>query len=171
MHPESLRKMSELFGRALSSCSGDVPYDVLDVGSLDVNGSFRPLVEGLGCSYTGLDVRDGRNVDVVSDDMYRYPFPDESFDVVLSGSTMEHVLDLHSWVAELFRILRKGGCLIIITHHTFPEHKYPVDAWRVFPDGMEFLLYSFGNFSFKEVKIFNNSDIYAFAIKSRDGNE
>ena len=111
---------------------------VLDVGSLDVNGSFRALVESKGWEYTGLDVVAGKNVDVVSSE-FEYPFPDGWFDIVISGSTMEHVTAIWRWVPELARLLRPGGLLVIVTHMAWDVHQWPVDCWRILPDGMKYL--------------------------------
>ena len=38
--------------------------DVLDIGSLDINGNNRYLFSN--CTYTGVDIGQGKNVDVVS---------------------------------------------------------------------------------------------------------
>jgi SAM-dependent methyltransferase len=128
----------ELMQDAISAIDG-AALDVLDVGSLDVNGTYRPLVEARGWDYTGLDMRDGPNVDIVPETPFVYPFHNDRFDVVISGSTMEHVTAIWEWVPELVRVLKPGGTLIIITHHAFPLHRYPVDCWRIMPDGMAYL--------------------------------
>jgi len=140
---------------------------VLDVGSLDVNGNYRGLIEGNGWSYTGLDIKAGPNVDVVSHFLYSYPLNDESFDIVISGSTAEHVFDLVKWINELVRILDKGGLLIIVTHWQFPEHKYPVDCWRILPDGMEFLFDQTRCLTDYHIEKFANGDIVGSALKKR----
>lgn len=112
---------------------------VLDVGSYDVNGTLRPLCTELGLSYTGLDLESGPNVDIVSPNPYRFPLRANSFDVVASCSTMEHVQAIWRWVPELVRVLKPGGLLAITTHTCWPFHQYPVDCWRIMPDGMTFL--------------------------------
>ncbi len=93
---------------------GDGSVWALDVGAYDVNGTYRPLVEGSGWRYTGLDVAAGPNVDVVTADPYKFPFDDGAFDVVLSGSTMEHVEAIWLWVPELARVLKPGGLLVLV---------------------------------------------------------
>jgi len=114
--------------------------DVLDVGSYDVNGNYREMIERhAGWHYTGLDVCAGPNVDVVSADPYHFPFEDNTFDLLISGSTMEHVEAIWLWVPELVRVLKPGGMLSIVTHWSFKEHKYPIDCWRIMPDGMKYL--------------------------------
>lgn len=112
---------------------------VCDIGSMDINGSFRKLF--VGHYYTGLDIAEGPNVDVVTKDLYRYPFGDETFDCVVSGSVLEHVKDIYGWVREIKRITKKGGIICIIAPSHFRlYHPHPVDCWRIFPDGMRFLL-------------------------------
>jgi len=134
MHAESMQMMSE----ALSIL--DLPTaKVLDVGSLDINGTYRPLVEARGWEYVGLDIIGGKNVDVVTGDAYSYPFEDGEFDVVISGSTMEHVQAPWLWIVELYRVLKEGGFLAICTVMAWGEHRHPVDCWRILPDGMRFL--------------------------------
>ena len=135
MHAEALQAMTELLGRY----DGPKPASVLDGGSFDVNGTYRPLVQSLGWHYTGLDVADGPNVDLVSPDPYRFPLADGTYDIVMTGSTMEHVEAIWLWVPELVRVLRPGGMLAIVTHWQFPLHRYPIDCWRIMPDGMRYL--------------------------------
>jgi SAM-dependent methyltransferase len=138
---------------------------LLDVGAYDVNGTFRPLVEGQGWQYTGLDQAHGPNVDVVAADPFSFPFPDNSFDVVISGSTMEHVTAIWKWIPELVRVLVPGGFLAIHTHWQFPEHRYPVDCWRVLPDGMKFIFDETKQLERYEIKIANHMDIIGSAFK------
>ena len=133
MHIEANRLMTKHLERVSWAAAS-----VLDVGSLDLNGSYRGLVENRGWVYTGLDVRDGPNVDVVGEPWY-YPFEDGAFDVVISGSTMEHVAAIWLWVPELVRILRAGGLLVVVAPHTWHEHRHPTDYWRIFPQGMKYL--------------------------------
>src|SRR3990167_3269425 len=111
MHPESLDLMDAILNRLDRQTAS-----VLDAGSYDVNGSYRELVERRGWSYTGLDTRDGPNVDIVTVDPFRYPVEDGAFDIVISGQTMEHVTAIWLWVPELARVVAPGGLLAIVTH-------------------------------------------------------
>lgn len=43
------------------------------------------------------------------------PFPDETFDIVMSSEVIEHVPDPDKAIVELFRVLKKGGTLILTT--------------------------------------------------------
>lgn len=138
---------------------------VLDVGSLDVNGTYKPLVTNKGWEYIGLDLIPGKNVDVVADDPFHYPFYDNKFDIVLSGSTMEHVTRIWEWVPELVRILKPEGRLVIVTHWAFPEHKYPIDCWRIMPDGMQYLFDMTSELENYGIRIENQTDIIGAATK------
>lgn len=138
---------------------------VLDVGSYDVNGTYRPLVESLGWGYVGLDVAKGPNVDIVASDPYRFPIGDGAYDVVISGSTMEHVEAIWLWVPELVRVLRPGGLLAIVTHWQFPEHRYPVDCWRIMADGMRYLFDQTGQLEHYVIEYASQWDIAAAAWK------
>ena len=125
-----------------------VPLKILDVGSYDKNNPKRKLNCGRYLNmpplweYVGLDIAPGPNVDVVADGPYDYPFPDNSFDIVISANTLEHTQDMQRFVNEMKRVTKDW--LIIFVPNTRPEHKHPIDCWRVFPDGMKFLLETAG---------------------------
>ena len=60
---------------------------VLDIGSLDINGNNRFLLDQ--CNYIGLDVGEGSNVDVVKV-AHLYDAPNEQFDLIISTEVFEH---------------------------------------------------------------------------------
>ena len=113
------------------------PLSVLDVGAFDVNGSYRPLFP-TPWTYTGLDIEAGPNVDVVALAPYRWQV--DQFDVVVSGQAAEHVPDLRAWAMELGRHVKPAGRVCLIAPWQWDPHPYPVDCWRILPDGMEWLL-------------------------------
>ena len=161
MHKESYELMNEMLGHV----SGGDSLNVLDVGSYNVNGTFRPLVENRGWRYTGMDTIAGPNVDVVTVNPFLFPFDDGTFDVVISGSTMEHVMAIWEWLPELVRVLRPGGFLAIHTHWKFPEHRYPVDCWRIMPDGMRYLFDMTAKLRDYRIRMANDMDIIGSAWK------
>lgn len=162
MHAEALAAMTEL----LRQYPDQRTADVLDVGSYNVNGTYRPLVESRAWTYTGLDVEAGPNVDLVSPDPYRFPLADDTYDIVMTGSTMEHVEAIWLWVPELVRVLRPGGMLAIVTHWQFPLHRYPIDCWRIMPDGMRFLFDQTRQLERYQIEIASQYDIAATAFKA-----
>lgn len=160
MRPEGMAEMD----RALGKWQGAA--NVLDVGSYNVNGTFRSLIERRGWGYTGLDIAAGPNVDIVTADPYRFPLYDASFDVVISGYCMEHVKSVWRWVPELARMLRPGGLLVIITHWQFFEHRYPVDCWRIMPDGMAHLFDETGVLHGYDIRRYDQYDIIGAAWRT-----
>jgi SAM-dependent methyltransferase len=161
MHAEALEIMRQILtGRT------EPGQTVLDVGSYDVNGTLRPLCASLGLVYTGLDMSAGPNVDVVASDPYRYPFDDNTFDNVISSSTMEHVPLIWRWVPELVRVLKPRGLLAITTHMSWELHRYPLDCWRIMPDGFVTLFNETGQLGEYLLNIPNERDIGAAARKS-----
>jgi SAM-dependent methyltransferase len=108
----------------------DIRGKVLDVGSLDVNGTYRELFS----DYTGSDVVKGANVDVLQPSQYVIPFPDRDFDHVISGQMLEHCDNPFKVVAEMVRVLKKGGTLTVVVPWKMDYHPYPVDCWRFSPD-------------------------------------
>lgn len=135
VNDESYKLMEYFYGKYIR---GRKNLSVCDVGSYNVNGTFKPIFSKH--KYTGLDIIKGQNVDIVSEQEYRYPFGDRTFQVVISGATIEHVKDIFKWIVELKRIMKKNGTLCIIGPSKYQQHRYPVDCWRVYPDGMQFLL-------------------------------
>ncbi len=83
---------------------------VLEVGSLDINGSVRPFFKN--CEYIGLDVAEGKGVDVVCQGQ-DYEGPDSSFDVVISCEAMEHNPYWKETIDNMIRLTRPGGLVVI----------------------------------------------------------
>lgn len=83
---------------------------VLEIGSLDINGSVRGLFAG--GEYVGLDLGPGRGVDVVGagED---YGAPARSFDVVICCETMEHNPRWRETWLNMLRLLRGDGLLVM----------------------------------------------------------
>ena len=115
---------------------------VLEVGSLDVSGSLRPIVEFYNPrEYIGVDIVSGRGVDLICDarDLIAAFGPD-SFDLVLSTEMLEHV---HHWkdaIHNLKAVTRPGGTILVTTRSEgFPYHGYPHDYWRFAPGDMEII--------------------------------
>ena len=89
MHSSSLRNMKRFVATHLDKSTSQ--RSVLDVGSQDVNGNYRHLFDTKIWTYTGLDMTEGANVDIIPEDPYSWSMiPDRSFDVVISGSQIEN---------------------------------------------------------------------------------
>ncbi|MBA3928358.1 MAG: methyltransferase type 11 [Xanthomonas sp.] len=132
MHLSSYQHMEDLVSRYLRT--GE-PLSVLDIGSYDVNGSYRTLFADSKWSYVGVDLETGPGVDLVLKSPYQLPLASGSVDVVISGQAFEHVEYFWlSWL-EMLRILKPGGLVFLIAPSRGPEHRYPQDCWRFYPDG------------------------------------
>jgi SAM-dependent methyltransferase len=78
-----------------------------------------------------------RAAGVVQSPGERLPFPDATFDVVFSHEVLEHVTDDRACVAEMVRVTRQGGRIVIFV----PNRLYPFETHGVFWRGR----YRFGN--------------------------
>lgn len=132
MHTSSLEHVRRLVAGHLDPAR---PLDVIDIGSYDVNGSYKQFFEKPGWHYTGVDLAPGPNVDVVLTSPYRLPFPSFSVDVVVSGQAFEHVEFFWLTWMEMSRVLKPGGLIFLLAPSRGPEHRYPQDCWRFYPDG------------------------------------
>lgn len=139
--------MEDLVNRYLTLESA---LSVVDIGSYDVNGSYRTLFGNPKWSYVGVDLESGPGVDVVLASPYTLPFASGSVDLVISGQAFEHVEYFWmSWL-EMVRVLKPGGMIFLIAPSRGPEHRYPQDCWRFYPDGYRALA-KYGNCKLIEV--------------------
>ena len=91
----------------------------------------------VGCGWNkapgaiGIDANPKAHADVIHDlGSIPYPFPDDEFDDVICRHVAEHVPDVMAFVAELHRITKPGGRILIVTPHysnpdwaTDPTHR------------------------------------------------
>ena len=93
--------------------------DVVDFGSLDINGNNRYLF--FDSNYTGVDICEGNNVDVVC--KATDYFPKTKVDVVISTEMLEHDPTWDESLVHFMEILRpKGLMLITCATDPRPEH-------------------------------------------------
>lgn len=115
------RSLARLIGEHVRA--GDT---VLDFGC--GNMPYRPLVEGKGATYLGADFGDEAEVEISPDG--KVAAPDGSVDIVMSVQVLEHVRDLDAYFAEIARILKPEGVLLLSTHGTWLYHPHPEDHRR-----------------------------------------
>lgn len=98
---------------------------VLSVGT----GPFwieRELLDGLGATkIVKNDIIDSGDTDIVAD-ACDLPVEDDSFDLVICRELIEHVLNPVMLLTEMYRVLKKGGYMLITTPN----------AYNVRPDGV-----------------------------------
>ena len=94
---------------------------VLDVGSLDINGSNRFLFTG-DYTYLGIDIAEGRGVDAVSKGHEWYA-PDNFYDTIISTECFEHDMFYELTLKNIVRMLKSGGMFLFTCATTGrPEH-------------------------------------------------
>ncbi|MEA3544035.1 MAG: methyltransferase domain-containing protein [Thermodesulfobacteriota bacterium] len=131
MHRSSYQHMQLLVEKYLDSTRTTQVYDL---GSYDVNGCYRPLFDQPDWTYHGIDLETGPNVDIVLDSPYRLPLSSRSADVIISGQAFEHIEYFWLTWLEFARVLKVGGMIFLLAPSRGPEHRYPVDCWRFYPD-------------------------------------
>lgn len=111
---------------------------VCEVGSYDVNGSLRHIVQLLEpAEYVGVDIVAGPGVDVICPAQELVARLGEArFDIVLSTCMLEHVRDWKSAVSNIKRICKPNGLILIIVPYKWFYHEYPGDFWRYSPEDL-----------------------------------
>jgi SAM-dependent methyltransferase len=115
-------------GRLLDIGCGQKPYRAL----FDVE-------EYVGLEIDRLDNRRTKAADYFYDGR-TMPFPDASFDVSLCNQVLEHVFEPTAFLAEIRRVLRPGGQLLLTVPFVWDEHEQPWDYARYTTFGLLHLL-------------------------------
>jgi len=137
MHPSAYKNALKFRKKYLSGAT-DNQMNILEVGSFVVDDKWGSMHSIFGkndkWNYIGADVNSGKNVDVVLQDTYNFPFEDNFFDVVVSSSCMEHNEMFWLTFKEIVRTTKHNGMVYICTPSQGKVYKYPVDCWRFYPD-------------------------------------
>lgn len=135
--PASMLSQSLLLEQ-LASVADRYEGELLDIGC-----GARPyewIYRGRVRSAVGCDWPAGEGTavhpDVVADAVV-LPFRSASFDTVLCTEVLEHVPEPEACVAELSRVLRPGGYLILTTPFFYWLHEQPRDFFRFTPFALE----------------------------------
>lgn len=125
-----MRRLVDKYGRH--------PRTVLDVGSYDVNGNYREFFDRTKTEYIGIDLRPGLNVDIVVDDFSPLPLPADGigWQMVVSGSTLEHCRNPFRLVKRIRDAMAPGALFICTTPFCWHYHEHPIDCFRFAPEGM-----------------------------------
>ncbi len=127
MNPYDLQRRLEVVFEDLLGGRTLTGLRVLDVGC--GTGPFTLAALGRGARITSVDIgvellrraRDKGAPRPVAGDAAALPFPDASFDVVISSECIEHTTQPERSVADMLRVLRPAGTLVL----TCPNR-----AWR-----------------------------------------
>lgn len=106
---------------------------VLDVGSQDINGNNRQFFnfEFDNIYYAGIDLAEGKNVDIIGYVHEYKPRNNKKYDVVISGEMLEHDKHYKASIKAMVNLTKKGGILIITCasegreeHGTHEKHSW-----------------------------------------------
>lgn len=123
-------------------------YDVI----VDIGGGESPYKKMFKCSkfiIFDIENRTGEDNVILGDINEGINLPDNFADLVLMTEVLEHLKDPELALKEVYRILKKGGKLILTTPHVWPFHEEPNDFFRYTPYSLEFLLKNVGFIRFK----------------------
>ena len=130
-HPRYMRLTADASGRPFSlfvDFDALEGKDVLDVGC--GSGIATQLLAEAGAKVTAVDLTEwavattsrrlaafGLPGEVRQEDAEGLPFADASFDLVFSWGVIHHSSDMDRALAELVRVLRPGGQLVLMVYH------------------------------------------------------
>ena len=130
MHPSAL-EIAALFYKTYAGSTA--LRTVVDIGAQNVNGSIKDVTPS-HLQYIGVDFVRAAGVDVVLTDPYTLPFENDSVDIVMCNSCLEHSEMFWVLYLEVLRILRPSGLFYINVPSNGHYHRWPVDCWRFYPD-------------------------------------
>jgi SAM-dependent methyltransferase len=84
--------------------------------------------------WIGVDISSGPGVDFVVETGSRMPFDEGSFDLVVASSVFEHDIQFWNTFLEMSRVVKNSGLILIIAPSQGPFHRFPLDAFRFYPD-------------------------------------
>lgn len=137
MHPAAYEDCRKFVDKYLDKKK---PLRIIDVGSCTIagqeEGCLRQLFDSPHWNYQGLDIEAGPNVDFVVQEYDWSNVEQNAFDVVISSQVAEHVRHPWRWIKCVASLAKVGAFIYICTPNTIEYHPYPVDCWRVWPDGL-----------------------------------
>lgn len=145
--PRGLRRYILHFEAAIDDAVDAFAHDlgdgaaVLDAGAGEC--TFRDRFNRQ--RYLGVDLGIGdagwnySSLDAIAD-LTSVPFRTGVFDAVVNIVTLEHVREPREVLAELCRVLKPGGKLLLVAPHEWEEHQVPHDYFRYTRYGLAYLL-------------------------------
>jgi len=117
--------------------------------TLDI-GSQKSRYKCLFPNSVAFDIDKLSKPDIVGDAHDLSIFEDEYFDIILCTEVLEHLKDPKIAIAEMRRVLKKKGRIIMTTRFIFPIHDSPNDYYRFTKYGLLSLFKDFKVIELKE---------------------
>ncbi|MFH1202124.1 MAG: methyltransferase domain-containing protein [Candidatus Omnitrophota bacterium] len=132
LDPEKIEKQSIL--NSLIEARGHIKGRLLDIGCADK--PYEVIFKDRFKKYIGIDLPIAAEVHkkIYRVDIYasvlELPCKLESFDTILSTQVLEHLPEPRMSLQEAFRVLKKGGYLILTAPMVWELHETPFDYYR-----------------------------------------
>src|SRR6516225_1952547 len=120
-------------GRRVLEIYGTSHATIVEIGACNVNGALRDFCPE-GANYIGLDIEAGPGVDYVVPLGKPLPLADNSADLVVSSSVLEHDACFWQTFLDLVRVAKPEGIIYFNAPSNGAYHRFPVDNWRFYPD-------------------------------------
>jgi SAM-dependent methyltransferase len=126
---QNLKEMASLInGKTLDVGCGQKPYRELFESS-----------EYIGLELDSPENRANKRADYFYDGLL-FPFRDEEFDSIITNQVLEHVFKPTEFLAEINRVLKQQGTLLLTVPFVWDEHEQPFDYARYSSFGISDLL-------------------------------
>ena len=131
---------------------------------LDVGCGSKPYAGLLSVDqYVGLEIDSERARALGAADVHyrggEFPLDSGSFDSILCNQVLEHVFDPDAFVAEMHRVLKPQGLLLLTVPFVWDEHEQPFDYARYSSFGLKALLERHGFAVIEQRKIGTNVSV------------
>ena len=143
-------------------------WKVLEIG---IDGDPRPggnyRLFGVGNDYKTLDILERTNPDIVAD-ICDSGLPSEEWDLIIFSQTLEHIFNFRKAIEECYRLLKKGGFLIVDCPFVCDYHGQSGydDYWRISHKALQIILNDIG-FEYGNCGLINGILTSAIARKSQ----
>ena len=121
LHRDLRRILSTLEGAVLDVGCGDKPY-ALWLSSAE--------------EHIGIDIVAGPKVDHLLFADKPWPFDDCRFDAIVCTQVLQYVGNPSLFIAEMIRVLRPGGTIVLSVPFNYNEHNVISDYWRYSGTGL-----------------------------------
>jgi SAM-dependent methyltransferase len=102
----------------------------LGCGQVPLYAAYRDLVDSVTCVDWANSLHPNQHVDLECDLSARLPFDAEEFDTIILSDVLEHLPEPSACWAEMARILRPAGTVILNVPFYFMVHEAPHDYYR-----------------------------------------